>query len=113
MFLTCYLFDSRSENCYDEYELPQCVIVNEEYEGEDLDETATVKFIARLVHKDTREKSAFMEISKFKRAVGDNNKTTGGWLYLSGEVEQIDVVEVDSSEIEALEDGQIVAEESE
>jgi hypothetical protein len=36
---------SISENCYDEYELPQCVIVNEEYEGEDLDETATVKFI--------------------------------------------------------------------
>jgi len=86
------------ENCYDEYELMQCVILDEEYHGEGSDEEATVKFIARLVNRVTREKSAFMEISKFKRLI--DGESLGGWLYLSGEVEQVNVVDVDQQQFD-------------
>lgn len=84
-------------NMYDNFDLDNCVIVEEKYiepsppdederdTGEaDLEptETATVKFVAEMVLKETGEKTSFMETSTFEKA-----KNSGAWLYLSGEIE--------------------------
>jgi uncharacterized protein YchJ len=64
---------------YDNFELPQCVIVEESYPSED---KAEVKFIAKMILRESGETTSFMETSKFERA-----KTHGGWLYLNGTIE--------------------------
>eukprot|EP00536_Pseudo-nitzschia_multiseries_P004319 jgi/Psemu1/9705/gm1.9705_g len=73
-------------NMYDNFDLSNCVIVEEQYNepasSEDETETATVKFIAEMVLKETGETTSFMETSTFERA-----KNSGAWLYLSGEIE--------------------------
>ena len=66
---------------YDKFDLNNCIIVEEIYDevAEDSEtETATVKFIAEMVLKETGEKTSFMETSKFEKA-----KNSGAWLYLS------------------------------
>jgi len=80
-------------NMYDNFDLSNCVIVEERYDepsyssssssDEEEPETATVKFIAEMVLKETGEKTSFMETSVFERA-----KNSGAWLYLSGEIEE-------------------------
>ena len=71
---------------YDNFDLEKCVIVEEKYDepdGSDVEiETATVKFIAEMVLRESGEKTSFMETSKFEKA-----KNSGTWLYLSGEIE--------------------------
>jgi SEC-C motif-containing protein len=63
-------------NCYDNFVLNKCVILEEL----DLSETvATVKFLARMTHRDTGERTAFVETSTFER-----DKVTGAWLYRDG-----------------------------
>ena len=74
-------------NCYDNFELNQCEILNENYEGEGLDETAEVKFKASMVQVDSREKVSFIETSIFKR--GGKHIRRGAWLYLSGVIERL------------------------
>ena len=70
---------------YDNFELTKCVIVDESYEeNDDGDPKATVKFIAELVQRDSREKTGFMETSTFERA-----KTHGGWLYRDGTIDPV------------------------
>lgn len=77
-------------NMYDNFDLSECVIVEEHYNepsssSEDTEgeiETAEVKFVAEMVLKETGEKTSFMETSTFERA-----KNSGAWLYLSGEIE--------------------------
>jgi uncharacterized protein YchJ len=67
---------------YDNFDLPRCIIVNEEYHEED--QKANVTFIAELVLRESGEVTAFMETSNFERA-----KTHGGWLYLNGTIEEV------------------------
>ena len=74
-------------NMYDKFDLNNCIIVEETYDEvpEDSEtETATVQFIAEMVLKETGEKTAFMETSKFEKA-----QNSGAWLYLSGEIEEV------------------------
>jgi len=74
-----------SENCYDEFELNQCKILSENYEGDNGRETASVQFVADMIRVDTREKWVYMETSTFERVgkrVGE-----GAWLYKDGVIE--------------------------
>lgn len=66
---------------YDNFDLPRCVVVEENIDPSD-DSKAEVKFVATMILKETGELTAFMETSKFERA-----KTHGGWLYLNGTID--------------------------
>ena len=96
---------------YDNFDLNNCIIVEETYDevAEDSEtETATVKFIAEMVLKETGEKTSFMETSKFEKA-----KNSGAWLYLSGEIEEVpseDDSDDDSDKEEASDDGKSMEE---
>lgn len=83
-------------NCYDNFELTKCLIIDEEYEGEGEKQIARVKFIATMIQIDSREKTSFMETSTFERA--GKHIREGAWLYRSGEVEPVDVVEEEISD---------------
>ena len=61
-------------NCYDNFELTKCVIIEEIMID---DTTATVCFVAEMMQRDSRERTAFQETSTFER-IG------GIWLYKSG-----------------------------
>ena len=74
----------KRNNCYDNFELTKCDIINESYEGEETNEIALVKFVAKLVQVDSREKTSFMETSTFERA--GKSIRNGAWLYKSGKV---------------------------
>jgi len=77
------------ENGYDEFELTSCQILSEE-DGEDSDSegaVAYVRFIARMNQRSSREKTAFMETSKFRRRELGGG---GPWLYLDGIVEPVE-----------------------
>jgi len=75
-------------NCYDNFELKSCKILSESYEGEGDKEIGKVKFVATMTQVDSREKTAFMETSKFERA--GKHIRGGAWLYKSGEIESPD-----------------------
>lgn len=64
-------------NCYDNFELNKCDIVSEEMVEKDKE--AKVTFVANMIQKDSRERTAFQETSVFER-VG------GAWLYKGGEI---------------------------
>jgi SEC-C motif-containing protein len=66
-------------NCYDNFELTNCEIVDETYDGEGEKEIAKVKFIAKMTQVDSKEKTAFMETSLFERA--GKHIANGAWLY--------------------------------
>ncbi|KAL7537910.1 hypothetical protein ACHAXR_008151 [Thalassiosira sp. AJA248-18] len=72
-------------NCYDNFELTSCQIVDETYEGEGETEIAKVKFVATMTQVDSREKTAFMETSTFER--GGKHIANGAWLYKEGVIE--------------------------
>ncbi|KAL7530217.1 hypothetical protein ACHAWF_003290 [Thalassiosira exigua] len=72
-------------NCYDNFELTSCEIVDETYEGEGDDERAKVKFVAKMTQVDSREKTSFMETSTFERA--GKHIANGAWLYKEGVIE--------------------------
>ena len=74
-------------NCYDNFELKSCEILEEEFEGEGENQIAKVKFIATMTQVDSREKTAFMETSTFERA--GKHIRQGAWLYKSGVVEPV------------------------
>ena len=74
-------------NCYDNFELKQCNILEESFEGEGEQQIAKVKFIATMTQRDSREKTAFMETSTFARA--GKHIRQGAWLYREGEVEAV------------------------
>ena len=72
---------------YDNFDLPRCLIIKENYyqeEGDNgaIDEKAKVQFVAELVLRESGEVTAFMETAEFERA-----KTHGGWLYKNGTIE--------------------------
>ena len=71
-------------NCYDNFELTSCEIINASPQI-DNDKKATVQFVANMIQRDSREKTAFMEISTFERA-GEHIRD-GAWLYRSGEIQ--------------------------
>ena len=83
---SCYHFNKISNNCYDNFELKNCEIIDEQYEGEGDDQISKVKFIATMTQVDSREKTAFMETSTFKRA--GKHIREGAWLYKDGIVEK-------------------------
>ncbi|KAL7465637.1 hypothetical protein ACHAXS_005950 [Conticribra weissflogii] len=72
-------------NCYDNFELKSCEILEEVYEGEGDEEIAKVKFVAKMTQVDSREKTAFMETSTFERA--GKHIAGGAWLYKEGVIE--------------------------
>ena len=72
-------------NCYDNFELTKCEILDESFEGEGDKEVAKVKFVASMTQVDSREKTAFMEMSTFERA--GKNIAGGAWLYKGGVIE--------------------------
>jgi len=92
---------------YDNFDLEKCIIVEEKYdETDDTEtETATVKFIAEMVLRETGEKTSFMETSKFEKA-----KNSGAWLYLSGEIEEAPGDDDDDGDEESTDDGKSVEE---
>lgn len=69
-------------NCYDNFELTSCEIINASQQNDD---KATVQFVANMIQRDSREKTAFMETSTFERA-GEHIRD-GVWLYKSGEIQ--------------------------
>jgi uncharacterized protein YchJ len=75
--MTCF-----RENCYDNFKLTKCKILEETYERED---TALVKFIAHMIQVDLNEKTSFAETSTFER-ISDPH-SPGPWLYKSGIVQ--------------------------
>lgn len=72
-------------NCYDNFELTSCEILDETYEGEGDKQIAKVKFVAKMTQVDSREKTAFQETSTFERA--GKNIMGGAWLYKEGLIE--------------------------
>ena len=94
---------------YDNFDLEKCIIVEEKYdETDDTEsetETATVKFIAEMVLRETGEKTSFMETSKFEKA-----KNSGAWLYLSGEIEEAPGDDDDDGSEESTDDDKSVEE---
>lgn len=74
-------------NCYDNFELKQCNILEETFEGEGEQQIAKVKFVATMTQVDSRERTAFMETSTFARA--GKHIRQGAWLYRDGEVEAV------------------------
>ena len=92
-------------NCYDNFELTSCKILEETYEGEGDKEIATVKFIASMMQVDSREKTAFMETSTFERA--GKHIRGGAWLYKSGVVEAVPVESAENDEPVAVEEEEI------
>ena len=72
-------------NCYDNFELNSCEIIDEIYEGEGDQQIAKVKFVAKMTQVDSREKTAFQETSTFERA--GKNIMGGAWLYKEGLIE--------------------------
>lgn len=72
-------------NCYDNFELTQCKILGESYEGEGDKEIANVQFVANMIQVDSRERTAFMETSTFER--GGKHIRNGAWLYRDGVIE--------------------------
>ena len=92
-------------NCYDNFELTQCEIVDMSEVGPK-DTTATVTFVANMIQRDSREKTAFQETSTFE-------KIGGVWMYLEGKIEDPpgrEEATVDMEEEEA--DGDVVDVES-
>lgn len=85
-------------NCYDNFELTSCRILTENYEGEGDNEVAYVQFVATMIQVDSRERTAFMETSKFERA--GKLIRGGAWLYRSGEIETAPGYEVVEEEEE-------------
>ena len=73
----------RRMNCYDNFELTSCEILNESYDDDE--RVATVQFVANMIQVDSRERTAFMETSTFER--GGEHIRGGAWLYLNGEIE--------------------------
>jgi len=82
-------------NCYDNFELTKCLIIDEEHEGDGEKQIARVKFIATMIQIDSREQTSFMETSTFERA--GKHIREGAWLYKSGEVEPVEIVEKEIS----------------
>jgi len=96
-------------NCYDNFELKNCKILNETYEtnqdnnnnGDATTDTTTdtstnnssnsnvakVTFVATMTQIDSREKTSFMETSTFER--GGVHVRGGAWMYKSGVVEPV------------------------
>jgi len=75
-------------NMYDNFDMPKCVIVKENYDNnyetvETIKKTATVQFIAEMSYRETGETISFMETSIFQKATKN-----GPWLYLSGTIEE-------------------------
>jgi SEC-C motif-containing protein len=69
------------EDCFDNFELTKCKILEESYSGEGTDELATVRFLTHMTQLDTKERTAFIETSTFER-----DATSGAWLYRDGVV---------------------------
>lgn len=76
------------QDCFDNFELTKCDILEESYQGQGSDGTATVRFIAHMIQRDTQQRSAFMETSTFER-----DASTGAWLYRNGDVVHVDFAE--------------------
>ena len=72
---------SSRQNCYDNFVLTSCEILDERYEKE----KATVQFVANMIQVDSRERTAFMETSTFER--GGEHIRGGAWLYRDGEID--------------------------
>ncbi|KAL3768001.1 hypothetical protein ACHAWU_005459 [Discostella pseudostelligera] len=91
-------------NCYDNFELTNCEIVDETYECVGDHEIAKVKFVAKMIQVDSREKTAFMETSLFERA--GKHIANGAWLYKEGVIESapgmplVEEIDVDKNESE-------------
>lgn len=85
-------------NCYDNFELTSCEILNESYDDDK--EVATVQFVANMIQLDSRERTAFMETSTFER--GGEHVRGGAWLYLTGEIESPPGRKEDESEEEEV-----------
>lgn len=83
-------------NCYDNFSLEKCEILDEQYEGKGDKEIAKVKFVATMTQIDSREKTAFQEVSTFERA--GKHIREGAWLYRSGVVEPVPVDDEDMEE---------------
>ena len=77
--------DTIKMNCYDNFELTSCEILDESYEGKGESEIAKVKFVAKMTQVDSREQTAFMETSTFERA--GKHIANGAWLYKDGLIE--------------------------
>jgi SEC-C motif domain protein len=65
------------QNCYDNFELTRCDILDSVVSL--TNPTAKVTFVATMIQRDSRERTAFQEISTFAR-ISDE----GPWLYLDG-----------------------------
>jgi len=66
-------------NCYDNFELTKCEIASEEIMDDQ--KTALVTFVAHMIQRDSKEKTAFQETSTFE-------KIGGAWLYKEGKIEE-------------------------
>lgn len=87
------------QNCYDNFELTKCKILDETYEGEGDTQTAKVTFVATMIQVDSREKTAFMETSTFERG---KHIREGAWMYKSGEVESVPTEDDSSASIKVM-----------
>jgi SEC-C motif domain protein len=65
------------QNCYDNFELTRCEILDSVVVR--TNQTAKVTFVATMIQRDSRERTAFQEVSTFSRISGE-----GPWLYLDG-----------------------------
>jgi hypothetical protein len=91
----CTLTTVLRTNCYDKFELTKCEIVDEWYDDSDKGK-ATVKFIAEMIQRDTKEKTGFMETATF-----EVSQTHGGWLYRDGTIEMVPGLAIVSASTEA------------
>jgi len=84
-------------NCYDNFELTQCNILQEAYHGVSgsLEETATVEFEATMTHVTSKEQTFFCETSTLQR--GGTHIMGGGWLYLNGVIDKSNEVTMPST----------------
>lgn len=90
-------------NCYDNFELKECKVLSEEFEGEGDNQISKVQFVATMTQVDSREKTAFMETSTFERA--GKHIREGAWLYRDGVVMSLPTDDDDEEEEENDDDG--------
>ncbi|CAB9526976.1 UPF0225 protein [Seminavis robusta] len=88
-------------NCYDNFELTKCEILDFDPVDDANTKTATVKFVANMIQRDSREKTAFQETSTFE-------KVGPVWLYREGKIEdppgRENETETDGEDVEAEEE---------
>ena len=74
-----------ASDCFDDFELNKCEILDSSTQGEGDTEVATVRFLAHLRQRGSGERTTFIETSTFER-----DPKSRAWLYKNGVVRTVE-----------------------